>query len=144
VARVEAVTNAPKRRLLAVDDEPDMLDFLERVFRSEFEVLRASSGEEALAVLESSPVDVIVTDQKMPRMTGVQLLERILGSYPDLVKVLVSGYTDVPDIQKAVEQCHIHQYVVKPVDSERLREAVHEATTRQASGDWSFSLGKSR
>jgi two-component system, NtrC family, response regulator HupR/HoxA len=138
------VTAAAKKRLLAVDDEPDMLDFLERVFRSEYEVLRAGSGEEALAVLDQSAVDIIVTDQKMPRITGVQLLERIRDRFPQLVKVLVSGYTDVPDIQRAVEQCHIHQYVVKPVDSERLREAVREATARQASGDWSFSLGKAR
>jgi two-component system sensor histidine kinase/response regulator len=138
------VTPPTRKRLLAVDDEPDMLDFLERVFRNEFEVLRASSGEEAIAVLEQGPVDIIVTDQKMPRMTGVQLLEKILDAYPQLVKVLVSGYTDVPDIQRAVERCHIHQYVVKPVDSERLREAVREAMARQASGDWSFSLGKAR
>ncbi|HEY3359599.1 MAG TPA: response regulator [Polyangia bacterium] len=131
-----------KKRLLAVDDEPDMLDFLERVFRGEYEVVRAGSGDEALALLEAGGIDIIVTDQKMPRMTGVQLLEKIGDRMPGLIKVLVSGYTDVPDIQKAVEECHIHQYVVKPVDSERLREAVHEATERQASGDWSFSLGK--
>jgi adenylate cyclase len=138
------VTAPAKKRLLAVDDEPDMLDFLERVFRSEYEVVRAGSGEEALALLEQGGIDVIVTDQKMPRMTGVQLLEKLGDRMPQLIKVLVSGYTDVPDIQKAVEECHIHQYVVKPVDSERLREAVREATARQASGDWSFSLGKAR
>ena len=121
-----------------------MLDFFERVFRNDYEVLRASSGEEALEILEHTPVDIIVTDQKMPRMTGVQLLERISDRFPNLVKVLVSGYTDVPDIHRAVERCRIHHYVVKPVDSERLREAVAEATTRQASGDWTFSFGKRR
>jgi adenylate cyclase len=138
------VSPAVKKRLLAVDDEPDMLDFLERVFRSEYEVVRAGSGEDALAAVAAGGIDIIVTDQKMPRMTGVQLLEKIGDGAPGLIKVLVSGYTDVPDIQKAVEECHIHQYVVKPVDSERLREAVREATARQASGDWSFSLGKIR
>src|SRR5262245_23249654 len=115
-----------------------MLDFLERVFRRDYVVLRAQSGEEALALLDSSEVDVLITDQKMPRMTGVQLLERIRGRYPHLIKMLVSGYTDVPDIQQAVERCQIHQYVVKPVDSERLKEAVREACMRPLSGDWTF------
>lgn len=131
-------------RLLVVDDEPDMLDFLERVFRHDYTVLRAGSAEEAIEVLASGPVDILITDQKMPRMTGVQLLERIKDQYPELVKVLVSGYTDVPDIQQAVERCQIHQYVVKPVDSEKLKEAVKEACERRRTGDWTFSLGKER
>jgi adenylate cyclase len=122
-----------RKRLLAVDDEPDMLDFFERVFRNEYEVLRAKSGEEALALLAQGDVDIIVTDQKMPRMSGVQLLEQLGNRFPGLVKVLVSGYTDVPDIQRAAERCHIHQHVVKPIDSDGLREAVRVAMARQAS-----------
>jgi YesN/AraC family two-component response regulator len=135
---------AAQRRLLIVDDEPDMLDFLERVFRHEYTVLRAQSGEEAIEVLASVPVDILITDQKMPRMTGVQLLERVKDKYPSLIKVLVSGYTDVPDIHQAVERCRIHQYVVKPVDSERLKEAVREACDAHSTGDWTFTLGKER
>lgn len=134
-----------RRRLLAVDDEPDMLDFLERVFREDYDVVRASSGERAIALLAEGPaIDILVTDQKMPRMTGVELLERIGDRYPQLVKVLLSGYTDVPDIQRAVERCHIHQYVVKPVDREQLLEAVSRAFDHQATGSWSFALGKQR
>ena len=134
----------PLARVLIVDDEPDMLDFLERVFRHDYTVLRAGSGEEALEVLASNTVDILITDQKMPRMTGVQLLERIKDKYPGLVKILVSGYTDVPDIQQAVERCQIHQYVVKPVDSDKLKEAVREACERRKTGEWTFSLGKDR
>jgi DNA-binding NtrC family response regulator len=127
-----------------VDDEADMLDFLERVFRHDYQVLRAQSAEEALQILASSAVDILVTDQKMPRMTGVQLLEAVGSRHPNLVKVLISGYTDVPDIQRAVERCHIHQYVVKPVDSRRLRQAVEEALARRSTDDWVFTLGKER
>ena len=122
-----------KPRLLVVDDEPDMLDFLERVFRSEYEIVRANGAEEALATLQGAAgrFDVLVTDQKMPAMTGIELLERIAdgtaGPHDALVKVLLSGFTDVPEIQRAVERCGIHAYVVKPVDSERLHEAVKEA-----------------
>ena len=122
---------ASRPRLLIVDDEPDMLDFLERVFRSEYEIVRANGAEEALATLQQGHFDVLVTDQKMPAMTGIELLERVAngtaGAHEGLVKVLLSGFTDVPEIQRAVERCGIHAYVVKPADSERLHEAVKEA-----------------
>jgi adenylate cyclase len=122
-----------KPKLLIVDDEPDMLDFLERVFRPDFAVTRCNSADEALAVLQSGAnFDVLVTDQKMPRMTGVELLEHIRESHTTLVKILLSGFTDLPEIQRAIERCGIAAYVVKPVDSERLRQAVHEALSRQS------------
>ncbi len=121
-----------KPRLLIVDDEPDMLDFLERVFRADFVVTRCNSADEALAHLRSTSETyrVLVTDQKMPRMTGVELLESIRASHPTLVKILLSGFTDLPEIQRAIERCGIAAYVVKPVDSERLRAAVTEALER--------------
>jgi len=123
-----------KPRLLIVDDEPDMLDFMERVFRTEYEVVRASSGEEALRVLGQKKFSVVITDQKMPQMTGVELLERIGPRLPYLVKVLLSGFTDVPEIERAMDRAGIHNYVVKPIDSEKLRAAVQEAIERHARG----------
>lgn len=121
---------ALKPHLLIVDDEPDMLDFLERVFRTDFQVTRANSADEALALLPTRDFLVLVTDQKMPRITGVELVERIADTYPNLVKVLVSGFTDLPEVQRAVERAGIHNYVVKPVDSEQLRAAVADAIAR--------------
>ena len=123
-----------KPRLLIVDDEPDMLDFLERVFRMDYEVIRASSAEEALNELGKSKFALVITDQKMPQITGVELLERIGERYPFLVKVLLSGFTEVPEIQRAVDRGGIHNYVVKPVDSEKLRAAVTEAIERHGRG----------
>jgi DNA-binding NtrC family response regulator len=125
---------AVKPRLLVVDDEPDMLDFLERVFRNEYQVTRALSAEDALNELGQHKYAVVITDQKMPHITGVQLLERIGERYPFLVKVLLSGFTEVPEIQRAVDRCGIHNYVVKPVDSEKLRAAVKEAIERHRQG----------
>jgi DNA-binding NtrC family response regulator len=116
-----------KGRLLIVDDEPDMLDFLERVLRQRYEIVRTSNPEEALRWMLEREFDVLVTDQKMPRVSGLELLERISSARPRLVKVLISGYTEVPDIQRAVERGSIHNYVVKPVDGERLLEAIDEA-----------------
>ena len=123
-----------KPRLLIVDDEPDMLDFLERVFRMDYEVIRASSAEEALNELGKAKFALVITDQKMPQITGVELLERIGERYPFLVKVLLSGFTEVPEIQRAVDRGGIHNYVVKPVDSEKLRAAVTEAIERHGRG----------
>src|SRR5262249_3156490 len=123
-----------KPRLLIVDDEPDMLDFLERVFRSDYAVSRAASADEALDELGRHKFAVVITDQKMPHTTGVELLERIGERYPHLVKVLLSGFTEVPEIQRPLERGGIHNYVVKPVDSEKLRAAVKEAIERHERG----------
>jgi DNA-binding NtrC family response regulator len=128
------VVPSGKPRLLIVDDEPDMLDFLERVFRHEYEVTRALSAEAALRELGQHRYALVITDQKMPHVTGVELLERIGERYPFLVKVLLSGFTEVPEIQRAVDRCGIHNYVVKPVDSEKLRAAVKEAIERHQRG----------
>lgn len=116
-----------KPRLLVVDDEPDMLEFVERVARRKFQVTPCASAEDALAALASSEFDVLITDQKMPRVSGLELLQRIAGQYPHLVRVLLSGFTDVPDIQRAVEQAHVHAYVLKPVDSHKLLDAIEQA-----------------
>jgi adenylate cyclase len=123
-----------KPRLLIVDDEPDMLDFLERVFRADYTIVRASSADDALEELGKHKFALVITDQKMPHTTGVELLERIGDRYPQLVKVLLSGFTEVPEIQRAVERGGIHNYVVKPVDSEKLRAAVEEAIERHKRG----------
>ena len=116
-----------KPNLLIVDDEPDMLDFLERVLRRRFAVSRASSADEALQALEEGEFEVLLTDQKMPNVSGLELLERIRDLYPKLVRVLISGFTEVPDVQRAVDRCGIHNYILKPVDSQRLIEAVDQA-----------------
>jgi adenylate cyclase len=123
-----------KPHLLIVDDEIDMLDFLERVFRADYAITRATSAEEALEELDRQTFALVITDQKMPHITGVELLERIGERQPQLVKVLLSGFTEVPEIKRAVDRGGIHNYVVKPVDSEKLRAAVKEAVDRHQRG----------
>ena len=113
--------------MLVVDDEPDMLEFVERVARRRFEVTPCESAEEALAELARGDYDVLITDQKMPRVSGLELLGRIAGQYPKLVRVLLSGFTDLPDIQRAVAESHVHAFVLKPVDSGKLLAAIEQA-----------------
>ena len=123
--------------LLAVDDEPDILDYLERVFRKTHRVVRANNAAEALDLLPRTPVRLLVTDQRMPGMSGMELLERVAQDYPDVTRMLLSGFSDLPEITQASESGLVHAYVVKPVDSIRLREATAEAEARHRQGEWS-------
>lgn len=118
---------APRLRLLAVDDEPDILDFLERATRNRFQVTRCGNGEDALAMLEREPFDLLITDHKMPRLTGLELLERLGDRFPAMVRILLSGYTDVPEVERAGAVGRVHHYVVKPVDSRALLAGIDQA-----------------
>jgi signal transduction histidine kinase len=114
--------------LLVVDDETDNLDALERIFRKRFHLLRANSGHEALAILaETERVDVIITDQRMPKMTGVEFLEKTLVTHPRTVRILLTGYTDIDSIIAAVNQGHIFRYITKPWDPNDLQNSVERA-----------------
>ena len=104
-----------------------MLDFVERVMRRRYDVVRSSNADEALAALDAGEFEVIITDQKMPRMSGLEMLDRVAGAQPRLVRVLLSGFTDMPDIQRAIERATVHAYVLKPVDSQKLLAAVDQA-----------------
>lgn len=121
------VAGPDKPRILVVDDEPDMLDFIERVTRRRFDVTRCANGEDALALLAEREFDVLITDHKMPRMTGLELLERLADRYPRMVRVLLSGYTDVPEVHRAGANGRVHHYVLKPVDSKALLAGIDHA-----------------
>jgi adenylate cyclase len=121
------VAGPDKPRILVVDDEPDMLDFIERVTRRRFDVTRCANGEDALALLTERTFDVLITDHKMPRMTGLELLERLADRYPQMVRVLLSGYTDVPEVHRAGASGRAHHYVLKPVDSRNMLAGIDHA-----------------
>jgi DNA-binding NtrC family response regulator len=122
-------------RLLLVDDEPDILDFLERALRRRYEVTRFSDPAAALAAVKVSAFDVLITDQKMPGVSGLELIEVVARLHPDTVRVLISGFTDVPEIERAVALSRIHNFVLKPIDSEQLVEAIDAATLRASTAD---------
>jgi response regulator RpfG family c-di-GMP phosphodiesterase len=124
------------RVLLMVDDEPDILDFLTRVFRKQYTLLRAESADAAVAVLAEQPVDLIISDHRMPGKNGLQLLGEVRERFPSTTRVLLSGFSDLPEITEAAASGLVHAYVVKPVDSQRLREAVAEAEARAGLGEW--------
>jgi DNA-binding NtrC family response regulator len=127
-------TEAGKPSLLLVDDEPDILDFLERALRRRYQVTRFSDPAAALAAVKIRSFDVLITDQKMPGVSGLELLAAVADLQPDTVRVLISGFTDVPEIAQALAVARIHNFVLKPVDSEQLVEAIDTATRRAEKG----------
>lgn len=121
-----------KQTILCVDDENDNLDALERIFRSKYSVLRSTSGDEALKILDQNPgkVAVIITDQRMPEMTGVQFLEKSIEKHKDCVRILLTGYTDIESIVSAINTGQIYRYLNKPWDPVDLLNTVDKAVER--------------
>ncbi|HEY9608106.1 response regulator [Allocoleopsis sp.] len=117
-----------KPKMLVVDDEPDNLDLLYRTFRRDFEVLRADSGVNALSVLSTSgEVAVIISDQRMPEMKGTEFLSKTVPQFPDTVRIILTGFTDVEDLVEAINSGQVFKYITKPWDPHELRSVVQRA-----------------
>jgi two-component system, sensor histidine kinase and response regulator len=121
-----------KQTILCVDDEIDNVQALERIFRAKYNVLRATSGREALQILDQQrgPVSLILTDQRMPEMTGVEFLAQTIEKFPDTVRILLTGYTDIESIVSAVNTGQISRYLTKPWDPVDLQATVDQAVER--------------
>ena len=114
-------------KILVVDDEPANLRLLERLFRKDYEVITAESGEEALRLLGQHDVALLITDQRMPGMTGVELLKQTASIRPHMVRMILTGYTDVDALVEAINSGLVYQYVTKPWNNEELRLTVGRA-----------------
>ncbi len=119
-----------KYSILCVDDEVDIVDSLERMFRKEYNVLKATSGQDALKILKTNEVSLIISDQRMPDMTGVKFLEKSLKIQPEAVRILLTGYTDIDSVIEAINSAQIYRYVTKPWDARELDLAVTRAIER--------------
>jgi len=129
-------TSVAPRRLLLVDDEVNILSALRRLLRQDrYEIVTANSGTEALEILKNSAVDVIITDQRMPGMTGVEFLRLAKNKYPDTVRIVLSGYTELQSVTDAVNEGAVYKFLTKPWDDEQLREHVAEAFKRKEMED---------
>lgn len=114
--------------LLIVDDEANILAALARLFRRDgYQLLRAESGSAALEILAEHEVGVIISDQRMPGMTGVQFLSAARERWPDTMRIILSGYTELSSVTDSVNQGAIHKFLTKPWDDDVLRESVREA-----------------
>lgn len=113
--------------LLLVDDDPDVLATLTRSFRKGYKTLSANGGEEGIAFLNVHPVDLIICDQRMPNISGDQVLRHALQIQPDAIRILLTGYADVESLLTCVNDAHIYKYVTKPWDPAELNLTVVRA-----------------
>jgi len=117
-----------ERTLLLVDDEPNILRSLVRLLRRDgYRILTAGSGSEGLEVLEKERVGVIISDQRMPEMTGTEFLSRVKERHPETVRLVLSGYTDLDSVTDAINRGAIYKFLTKPWEDDLLRKNITEA-----------------
>ncbi len=132
-----------QRTLLLVDDEENILAALRRLLRAEgWLVLSSTSAEQALEQMARHEVDVILSDQRMPGMTGVELLRRARQLYPETVRLVLSGYTELQSITDAINEGAIYKFLAKPWDDEQLRAHLREAFAMKEMADQNRRLGQ--
>jgi two-component system response regulator AtoC len=113
--------------VLVVDDEPDNLDAFRFNFKRVLQIVAAGSGEEGLAVLREQDVAVIVTDQRMPRMTGLEFLKAARALRPDAIGIILTAYTDVDVLIDSINLGHVHRYITKPWDAKEVKGVLLQA-----------------
>lgn len=117
-----------KLKLMVVDDEPDNLDLLYRTFWRDFKVYRADNAHDALAILDQvGEMAVIISDQRMPEMNGTELFSRTVERFPDTIRILLTGFTDVEDLVDAINSGQVFKYITKPWKPEQLKALVEQA-----------------
>lgn len=122
------MTESDRLKLMVVDDEADNLDLLYRTFRRDFDVFKADSGTKALQLLDQhGEMAVIISDQRMPRMNGTEFLSRTFERFPDTIRILLTGYTDVEDLVGAINTGKVFKYITKPWNPKDLRMIVMQA-----------------
>src|ERR1017187_6253965 len=119
--------------LLFVDDEENILNSLRRLFRPlNYKIFTAISGAEALALLEHEPVDLIISDMRMPLMDGAQLLEQVRAKWPDILRILLTGYADISSTIAAINKGEIYRYIAKPWEDNDIILVVRHALERKS------------
>jgi DNA-binding NtrC family response regulator len=120
-------TPSKKRPILIVDDESEMLTSIRRLLRLEFEVFTAASGAEAIEIMRQQPIHVVMTDQRMPQMTGVEFLRHVRTEYPEVIRLIVTGYAEINAIVEAINEGGVYRYIAKPFEPQGLAALLHEA-----------------
>ncbi len=128
MSSLEKEREQDRHTILIVDDEFNNLQLLKRTLRKKYNILTASNGIEALEVVqkEASNISLIVSDQRMPKMTGTEFLSKVSENHPYIVKILLTGYTDLEAMVDGVNKCNLFQYVSKPVDPHDLELIIND------------------
>ena len=121
------MSSPSKHCLLVVDDEPDVCDSIHDLLRRDYRVLKARSADEGCRLMQENEVHIVMTDQRMPQITGVELLSKVRTRNPQAVRMLFTGYADLEAVIAAINQGHIFQFLKKPWQPAELEAAVRAA-----------------
>jgi len=113
--------------IIYVDDEEQNLISFRASFRRDYKILTAQSGKDAIAILKENNVHLIITDQRMPEMTGIQFLEKIMSEFPDAIRMILTGFSDIEAIIGAINTGRVFRYITKPWDDNDLRMTIENA-----------------
>ena len=113
--------------ILYVDDEEHNLISFEATFRREYKVYTAKSADEGMDIMREHEVDLVITDQRMPEMTGIQFLEKIAPEFPDTIRMILTGFSDIGVIIEAINSGRVFRYITKPWDENELRMTIENA-----------------
>lgn len=122
--------SAFKRPILVVDDEPEMLYSLKNLLRREFDVHSAASGDEGMRILQEREIHIVMTDQRMAPMSGVEFLKKMKTEHPGAMRLIFTGYADLKTVIDAINQGNVYRYITKPWDPEDLLKSLREAGER--------------
>ncbi|MEO1255511.1 MAG: response regulator, partial [Bacteroidota bacterium] len=125
--QLERTSKKKKFSLLYVDDEATNLRVFKANFRKFFNVFTSTNPIEAIDILNQEEIQVIVTDQRMPEMTGTQFLEKILPDHPDAIKIILTGFTDIEAIKDGINRCGIFKYITKPWNFDEMKGVLERA-----------------
>lgn len=123
----ESIRSQKEFNVLYVDDEFINLRLFEMAFKRHYNVFVAESGQQALDILREKEIQLIITDQKMPKMTGTELLESTTQEFPDVIRIILTGYADIESIVRAINRCKIYKYITKPYDQSDMKLTLDKA-----------------
>ncbi|MCW3078342.1 MAG: two-component system response regulator [Bacteroidetes bacterium] len=113
--------------ILYIDDEANNLIGFKANFRRLYTIYTAESAKDAKAILKENNIQIIITDQRMPDMTGIEFLESILTEYPDVIRIILTGFTDLETVIKAINKGQVYKYISKPFNTEELKITLDNA-----------------
>lgn len=116
-----------KINVLYIDDEVHNLTSFKASFRRSFNIYTAESAEDGGKLLDSEPIHVILSDQRMPKMTGIEFFEKIAHTHPDPIRILITGYTDINAVIDAINRGQVYKYLTKPWNEEDVKNYVQKA-----------------
>jgi response regulator RpfG family c-di-GMP phosphodiesterase len=116
-----------KINVLYVDDEPNNITSFKAAFRRSFNIYTAESADEGMRILDTEKIDVILSDQRMPRMTGIEFFQSILTTHPEPIRILITGYTDINAVIDAINLGQVYKYLSKPWNEEDVKNFIYKA-----------------